>query len=227
MTGISSLWGQSRRALNRLSQSHTIATTQLTGGSSGSSAPINNTHTQQHTASSSLTNTPPTIPTRDDTRRQAIFRLGESHLFGRDGYPHEPKLAITYFIQASNRGMPLAMSVLGFCHEFGIGCQMDFIEAERLYIEAASLGDGMAYARLAFLRKYGRPGVKIDRVEADEWQARANQCGPGCVQWLKTAAETFGDSSAQYALGVCYHDGVGVSKDEQLAIKCTCCVPII
>lgn len=209
MTGITSLLGQSRRALNRLGHSCTIASIQSSTNSNNSNNSNNNTITRNTTGSS-----------RDDSRRQAIFRLAESHLFGRDGYPCDPERAISYLRQAVDRGMPLAMSVLGFCHEFGIGCQMNFVEAERLYIQAAALADGMAYARLAFLRKYGRPGVKIDRVEADEWQSKANEIGQDCVQWLIMTAEQYQDSSAQYALGVCYHDGVGVPKDERLAIKC-------
>lgn len=95
---------------------------------------------------------------------------------------------------------------------------MDFKGAEKLYIDGSMLGDGLCCARLAFLRKYGRPGVKINRVEAEEWQQRANAIGSKSVEWLINAAEQESDASAQYALGVCYHDGVGVDKDDRKAV---------
>ena len=38
--------------------------------------------------------------------------------------------------------------------------------------------------------KYGRPGVKIDRVEAEEWQRRLAAKGPKSLEWLKEGAIT-------------------------------------
>lgn len=158
---------------------------------------------------------------RDDARRQAVFRLGERHLFGRDGEARDGTKAANYFQQAMQRGYLLAQSVLGFIYEFGLGgASVDLAEAERLYIDAANKGEGLAQARLAFLRKYGRPGIRIDRVEAKEWQERVNEQGPDCIQWLIDASEVEGEPSAQYSLGVCYHDGVGVEKDAVMAVHC-------
>lgn len=117
------------------------------------------------------------------------------------------------------RGYPLAHSVLGFCYEFGLGVEVDFVQAEQLYLEGAQLRDGLSQARLAFLRKYGRPGVKINRVEADRWQDLVARVNPhDSLGWLMDAAVNYSEPSAQYALGVCYHDGVGVEKDEQTAV---------
>ena len=64
----------------------------------------------------------------------------------------------------------------------------------------------VAYARLAFLRKYGRPGIKIDRVEAEGWAKQANELGPAAVEWLAMADEQ-DFASASYCYGVCFHDG--------------------
>lgn len=158
---------------------------------------------------------------RDDARRQAVFRLAERHLFGRDDEPRDGAKAISYLKEALLRGCLLAQSVIGFIYEFGLGgVDVDLAEAERLYIDAANKGEGLSQARLAFLRKYGRPGVKIDRVEAKEWQERVNEQGEGAIQWLMDAAEEENEPSAQYSLGVCYHDGVGVQKDASIAVFC-------
>jgi TPR repeat protein len=187
MVGITSqLFGQSRRALNRLGKSYSI--------------------------------------NREDARKRALFRLGERYLFGRENETKNPAKAVVYFRQAASRQFPLALTVLGFCFEFGHGVEMNFKEAEKCYIEAAELQDGLGMSRLAFLRKYGRPGVKIDRVEAEEWQAKVNAMGEGVLQWLIEASEKDNDSSCQYCLGVCYHDGVGVPKNEEHAVFCKCCV---
>ncbi|KAF9079244.1 hypothetical protein BGX23_004608, partial [Mortierella sp. AD031] len=59
----------------------------------------------------------------------------------------------------------------------------DFVEAERLYILAAEKNNGLALSRLAFLRKYGRPSVKIDRIESEYWQQKINQQGPSALQF--------------------------------------------
>lgn len=158
---------------------------------------------------------------REDARRQALFRLGERYLFGKDGEAKDAAKALVYFRQAAQRGYLLAQTVLGFCYEFGIGADTDLKEAERLYIECAAQNEGFAQARLAFLRKYGRPGIRIDRVEADEWQAKVSKIGPSSISWLMEAAEVENEASAQYCLGVCYHDGVAVEKNETLAVYCT------
>lgn len=157
---------------------------------------------------------------REEARRKALFQMGEKYLFGHDGETKDQSKSIMYFKQAAARGYMLASSVLGFCYEFGMGVDIDFLEAERLYIEAAECEDGFGQARLAFLRKYGRPGVKIDRNEASAWEERVALKGISSLEWLIRAAEIENEPSAQYVLGVCYHDGVAVEKNAKLAVQC-------
>ncbi|OZJ01500.1 hypothetical protein BZG36_05575, partial [Bifiguratus adelaidae] len=151
------------------------------------------------------------------------FQLANASLFGRYGVPQDPEQAVAYLYKALSHGHVVAEGVLGFCFEFGIGVERDFERCEQCYLSAAGGGkaagpvDVFAMARLAFLRKYGRPGVKIDRSEADAWTERVGYYGAAGLTWLFEAAEQDGDSNAQYCLGVCYHDGVGVQKDEKQA----------
>lgn len=113
---------------------------------------------------------------------------------------------------------PLAQAVLGFCYDFGLGVEQNFSTAEKLYLKAASKQIGLAFARLSFLRFYGRPNVIIDRAEAEEWKRKSMLLGEGCLDWLRIAAES-NIPSALYAYGVCYHDGVAVAKDADIAIS--------
>jgi hypothetical protein len=67
----------------------------------------------------------------------------------------------------------------------------------------------LAIARLAFLRKYGRPGIKINKIEAEEWVAKMSTLGPSGLDWLIRVADVDALPAGQYALGVCFHDGIG------------------
>ena len=98
-----------------------------------------------------------------------------------------------------------SQALLGFCLEFGLGITQDFKAAEKLYAAAGLQGNGLACARLSFLRRYGRPGVIIDRMEAEEWVKRVGSVAS--LSWLVKAADQFNLPAACYALGVCYHDG--------------------
>lgn len=135
--------------------------------------------------------------------------IGEQFLFGQNGCEVDTRRAIKYLKKAAFRhgGDVQAQAVLGFCYEFELGVKQDYKAAENLYICAAVKGNGVAMIRLAFLRRYGRPGVKMDRVEADEWIRKVQDMGEGAVAWFKRAAEEGNHPAAQYALGVCYHDG--------------------
>jgi TPR repeat protein len=157
-----------------------------------------------------------------DSLPQQLFITGTNHLFGRHTTIKNPSLAIDYFQQAAALGHSASNGVLGFCYEFGLGVtEMDFGLAEYYYLEAAQHHDGLGMARLAFLRKYGRPNVKIDRAESEEWAERVRRrfasSETSAIRWIEDAAVNDHDPACQYALGVCYHDGIGVEKDEYLA----------
>ncbi|KAI9261131.1 nucleotide-sugar transporter-domain-containing protein [Sporodiniella umbellata] len=159
----------------------------------------------------------------------ALIVMTSSYLYG----VNFSKLA-----SAAALGCGEALAVLGFCFEFGLGTTIDFRLAEKNYIasiKAALLSDDlkdpkinhielhdtimMAISRLAFLRKYGRPGVQMDRVEAKYWESKLSARGENAIQWIKNAAEQYSCSSSQYCLGTCYYDGIGVSKSEPEAFK--------
>ena len=75
----------------------------------------------------------------------------------------------------------------------------------------------LAVSRLAFLRKYGRPGVCIDRIEAHKWESLVELGGAKSVNWIQRAAINDNCSASQYCLGIHYHDGLALPKNERLA----------
>ncbi len=83
-----------------------------------------------------------------------------------------------------------------------MGVPENFKSAEELYVSAANENNGLAQARLAFLRRYGRPCVKIDRTEAEKWLNKVNQQGPQAIQWIIKAANVEQHAAGNYLLFV-------------------------
>ena len=132
-----------------------------------------------------------------------------------------PEKAVFYFnkaiIEKEPYGLLLAVSLLGFCYEFGLGVPGDHKRCEEIYRVSAVENEGLAIARLAFLKKYGRKNVNIDRAESELWAKRLVQLGPQALDWLKKAADQFAEPHAQYVLGTCYKDAYGVDRDPERA----------
>ncbi|OMJ27518.1 hypothetical protein AYI69_g3042 [Smittium culicis] len=112
------------------------------------------------------------------------------------------------------------ITILGFCYEFGIGVECNYSKAEKLYTPPAIKGNALAQSRLAFLKKYGRPGVCINRTKAEYWAllVKENTCRES-LNWLVSASNEHNLPEAQYALGLCYHDGIGAQTDEKMAFE--------
>ncbi|CAG8546765.1 9329_t:CDS:2 [Ambispora gerdemannii] len=163
-----------------------------------------------------------------DNNAQSMYQQGEIYLFGKCGESRNEKRAFEYFKRAATMNHTQAQGVLAFCYEFGLGVEKDFKQAELHYISAAESGNGLAQARLAFLRKYGRPSVRIDRSEADMWQQKDKlgvclQLGIGCEKNEELAFQYFRQAAEQDHLAAMYHlanaleKGIGCEIDLQAA----------
>jgi TPR repeat protein len=152
-----------------------------------------------NTTSSSLCQTPSTssIPSNSLNSASESYKLGEDQLLGRNMEKLDETKAFMNIKKASIKNHVQAQAVLGFCFEFGLGTEQDFIAAENLYNTAAKAGNGLAQSRLAFLRRYGRPSIKIDRVEAEEWLNLVGETGSSAIEWLVRAAQA-GNSAGMY-----------------------------
>ena len=94
-----------------------------------------------------------------------------------------------------------------------------FDEAVKLFISADELGDAEAQVILGTASHKGIVGVKQSDEDAARWLLKAaEQTHPEAIRLL-TEYATSGSASHQYALGQCYHRGIGIAPDDQLAIN--------
>lgn len=123
-----------------------------------------------------------------------------------------------------------ALAICGFCAEFGIGREVDIALAVEAYEAAAELGEIVAQTRLVFLLRHGRPGVRIDRKGATYWEnviyksvnSIENEKKPltEILSWLVEGADILEHPDAQYCLGICYQDGLGMKRaDPERAVE--------
>jgi TPR repeat protein len=169
-----------------------------------------------------------------------LVHQAEAHLFGLNNELQDNTAAFLLFSAAASLGCMKAAGIVGFCLEFGIGTAQSFAACEPWYVRAARAGHALAMARLAFLRRYGRPHVRMNRSESESWQLRVAGIGSLMLPcnrpslhdtvssgelredplvWLWWAAKHLCNPAAQYALGTCYHDGVGVVKSPESAVQ--------
>ena len=169
---------------------------------------------------------------------EALFVLAR---FSEDGLgkKKDDAEAVRWYRQAADRGLPAAMTNLGWMYDTGRGVAKDDNEAVRWYRQAADKGDPVAMNNLGWMYAKGR-GVKKDDAEALRWYHKAadkeytramtnlgkryeNGCGVAqddaeAVRWYRQAAEK-GYPRAMTYLGCMYVKGRGVEKDAKEAVR--------
>ncbi|KAJ1914899.1 hypothetical protein H4219_004582 [Mycoemilia scoparia] len=176
------------------------------------------TSSMTHTATTSSANAQQQKRLMSSEQMHEHYQLAETYLFGRDNKIPDPRVAVSHLTaivtnEPINQPIQyLALAVLGFCFEFGLGVKSDSVAAERFYLQSAEQNNNpLAQVRLVFLYKYGRSGVSMDQQKAQYWLSRVdNQSPSNMVAWLTMAALEYQHPAAQYALGLCYHNQVGV-----------------
>jgi TPR repeat protein len=106
---------------------------------------------------------------------------------GRSMVRRNPRLAITWFRRAANRGDSTAASSLGYAYDVGPGTKRNVAQAIRWYRRAARLGNSTAMSNLA-------------TVYRDAGKARL------AFQWWKRASD-MRDGDAAVDVGYCYQYG--------------------
>ena len=128
----------------------------------------------------------------------AQFALGTHYYDGR-GVKEDKAEAVKWFRKSAEQENIYAQWILGLCYEMGYGVIKNTEEAEKWYKCAADQGYALSQrslGRLFYLNEsYGK-----------------------AIPWLRKAAEQ-GDAEAQNYLGLCYHNGYGVSKNAEDAAK--------
>ncbi len=108
--------------------------------------------------------------------------------------------AVAYYEDAAKNGSAEAMIKLGYMHEHGINFPRNATKALEYYKSAAELGDGLAYNALGL--HYHAQG---------EYRSSSACFSTG----RKLAC-----ARATNNLGICFEDGLGVSKDIEKALEC-------
>ncbi|KAI9223688.1 hypothetical protein BC828DRAFT_395820 [Blastocladiella britannica] len=180
-----------------------------------------------------------------------LVDMGEAFLFGLNHLPRDPKRAFQCFLEVAVGGtdesaVAKANGLVGLQYEFGLGVEQSFQNCEPYYVAAGTAGHALSQQRMSFLRRYGRPHVRMNRTDAEMWHSRVDKSlsadapvracnapskydsnprinpatGRVCpLAWLWWAASQVRDPSAQYTLGTCYHDGIGVEKSAEVAFE--------
>lgn len=109
--------------------------------------------------------------------------------------------ALRWFQAAADAGVPMAMNMVGRCHEYGFGTVVNHPQAAYWYLYAAGLDCDWAMYNYAQLLAHGR-GVTQDRAAA--------------FTWFRMAAER-GHARAMNFLGLYHERGWGTPVDRQVA----------
>ncbi|KAJ1650524.1 hypothetical protein IWQ61_008696 [Dispira simplex] len=154
------------------------------------------------------------IPTADQ-----LFYMATNYLIGTSNFSIDQAQAVSYLTLAHQQDHSMATAVLGICYEFGLGVDINYPLAEEYYLQVADKGCVLAQARMAFFRKFGRPGVQINQTEGKQWQKAVSHQGVSGLGWVEMAARAGTQPVFQYVLGLCYLDGLGYAKDTKAAIR--------
>lgn len=100
---------------------------------------------------------------------------------------------------AAENGDADAQFKLGYCYDNGSGVKKDHAEAVKWYRKAAEQGHPEANLALA-----ADDGVTQENIK-------------DVLPWILKIAER-GNARAQYGMGVCHENGIGVQKDPKLAV---------
>lgn len=130
----------------------------------------------------------------------AQFLLGQACMEGR-GIPADAVAGMQWFERAANGGLPVAMNMLGRCHELGAGTVVNPDLAAVWYRKAAETGLDWGMYNLANLLATGR-GVARDAAAAYGLYRRAAELG---------------HAKSMNLVGRCLEEGIGVTADPATA----------
>ena len=147
----------------------------------------------------------------------AQWKVG-THYFAGYLVPKDYAEAVKWYRKAAEQGHAPAQVSLGIAYFFGQGVEKDYVEAYAWYnlgsekfknaeSDRNRLEDAMSPAQIADAQK-----------RTEELRSIFKSRKSVEVVKLRKAGEE-GNAIAQFRLGVCYHDGDGVPKDNVLAVK--------
>jgi TPR repeat protein len=131
-------------------------------------------------------------------------------LIGIDGNEEAAKWRIT----STDQEDADSLFIMGMKHFYGLDVPLDPHKAVGLLKAAAESGNVYAQSRLGTIFQQGVHGHNPDYSHYDIITPDQTES----LKWFKLAAE-HGDRDSQFILGVMYHNGLGVCKDEKEATR--------
>ena len=132
------------------------------------------------------------------------------------GYPAEEQ-----FLEKAEKGDAASQFLLGYCYMLGNNIPQNYKAAAKWMRKAAEQGHSEAQYHLSTLYLQGL-GVPIDEANAEKWMRKSKEQGFSGADLsyfqFKKAAEN-GDAEAQYTVGLYYHTGSFLAKNEAEAVK--------
>ena len=130
----------------------------------------------------------------------------------RPGVEKSEAEAVAWYRRAAEQGLAGAQFSLGSMYDRGIGVTADHLEAAKWIRLAAE--QGYVIAQFALGSMYDIDDhVPSNAAETAAQYERATEA----VKWYRRAAQQ-GYALAQYNLGMLYQDGIGVPRDDEVAL---------
>ena len=168
----------------------------------------------------------------------AQYSLAQCYSYGKGVETNEEE-AVKWLCKAAEQGHADAQYSLAQCYSYGKGVETNEEEAVKWLRKAAEQGEKFAQLKLGMRYCLGR-GITQSIEDATKWfdmiqenDPRSQYCfglmflekseitqelAKEAVKWFRKAAEQ-GDADAQFVLGVCYLEGVGITQDKTEAMK--------
>lgn len=166
----------------------------------------------------------------------ALRQIGDCYAFGL-GVEIDHIEAFRWYGLAADNGNIEALTSLGYCYRTGEGVGIDLEEAVFCFRMAAKFGEASGMRFLANCYRYGE-GVERNSAKAASWYFKAAKVGDEIskcallemhldgsiecfnlveVQAMVNVIAGTGNAEAQYQMGKCYLQGIGVSHDISIA----------
>jgi len=145
-----------------------------------------------------------------------VFYIIGSHLLSSRTSVGLRIRAFYYFLKSIVNGYQPALTAIAFCLEFGIGgASCDCRSAEIVYLKSGQLlHDAFSYARLTFLKTYGRTGVMMDYAQAQIYKKLSEKyTTESSILWILHLAQG-GLAEAEFCVSLLYSNGLLIPKNE-------------
>ena len=83
------------------------------------------------------------------------------------------KKALDYYSKSADKGNIDSINSIGYCYQYGVGCEPDYEKAMDYYRKAADMNIPDAFCNVGYLYEFGNGNVKQDYDKAYEWFKKA------------------------------------------------------